>query len=90
CEHDPRTLDQRRADAVGVIAAGGDRLGCLCDREDCDAAHRSASAVIVHVIAREEALSDDTPVQLDGATRQPEASDSPDSPAMTDPGLLLG
>ena len=90
CEHDPRTLDQRRADAVGVIAAGGDRLGCLCDREDCDAAHRSASAVIVHVIAREEALSDDTSVQLDGATRQPEASDSPDSPAMTDPGLLLG
>ena len=90
CEHYPRTLDQRRADAVGVIAAGGDRLGCLCDREDCDAAHRSASAVIVHVIAREEALSDDTPVQLDGATRQPEASDSPDSPAMTDPGLLLG
>ena len=90
CEHDPRTLDQRRADAVGVLAAGGDRLGCLCDREDCDAAHRSASAVIVHVIAREEALSDDTPVQLDGATRQPEASDSPDSPAMTDPGLLLG
>ncbi|MBF4194753.1 HNH nuclease, partial [Mycolicibacterium phlei] len=32
CEHDPRTLDQRRADAVGVIAAGGDRLGCLCER----------------------------------------------------------
>ncbi|MGV0853925.1 HNH endonuclease signature motif containing protein, partial [Mycolicibacterium phlei] len=43
--------------------------------------------VVVHVIAREESLSDDTVVALDGATRQPAASDSP---ANTDPGLLLG
>ena len=30
CEHDPRTRDQRRADAMGAMAAKADRLGCRC------------------------------------------------------------
>src|SRR6201993_3599690 len=28
CEHDPRSREQRRADALGALAAGADRLGC--------------------------------------------------------------
>ena len=28
CERDPRSRDQRRADALGALAAGADRLGC--------------------------------------------------------------
>jgi Domain of unknown function (DUF222) len=28
CEHDPRTRAQRRADALGALAGGADRLGC--------------------------------------------------------------
>ena len=51
CDQDPRTTDQRRADALGVLAAGGDRLGCLCDRDNCPAGGRAASAVVVHVVA---------------------------------------
>src|SRR6201996_604953 len=34
CEHDPRNSDQRRADALGALAAGADRLGCRCGRSD--------------------------------------------------------
>jgi Domain of unknown function (DUF222) len=32
CEHDPRSREQRRADALGALAAGADRLGCRCGR----------------------------------------------------------
>ncbi|MCV7124942.1 DUF222 domain-containing protein, partial [Mycobacterium lacus] len=32
CAADPRTRDQRRADALGVLAAGAERLGCRCGR----------------------------------------------------------
>ena len=28
CRADPRTLEQRRADALGALAHGGDRLAC--------------------------------------------------------------
>jgi hypothetical protein len=66
CEADPRTLEQRRADALGAIGHGADRLTCGCDSPDCDAAGTQPSAVVVHVITHEESLSDDTPVALDG------------------------
>ena len=32
CEHDPRSGSARRADAMGALAAGADRLGCRCGR----------------------------------------------------------
>ncbi len=60
CEHDPRTRDQRRADALGALAAGADRLGCRCGRDDCAAGKRpSAGPVTIHVIA-EQATIDGT------------------------------
>jgi Domain of unknown function (DUF222) len=37
CAGDPRTRDQRRADAMGALAAGADRLACRCARPDCPA-----------------------------------------------------
>ncbi|MGV0750976.1 DUF222 domain-containing protein, partial [Mycolicibacter minnesotensis] len=40
CEHDPRTREQRRADAMGALAARADRLGCRCGRPDCAAGSR--------------------------------------------------
>lgn len=52
CEQDPRTHHQRRADALGALAAGADRLCCRCERDDCTAEKRPAAAsVVVHVIA---------------------------------------
>lgn len=60
CEHDPRTRDQRRADAMGALAARSDRLGCRCGRPDCAAGQRpGASPVAIYVIA-EQATVDGT------------------------------
>ena len=67
CEADPRTLDQRRADALGAIGHGAARLVCGCERPDCAAADQaSSSTVVVHVIAHEESLTEDTAAQFDG------------------------
>jgi hypothetical protein len=64
CPHDPRTRDQRRADALGALAAGADRLGCRCGRPDCAAgARRASSPVVIHVIAEH--------ATLDGAGAEP-------------------
>ncbi|OBG91523.1 hypothetical protein A5697_09710 [Mycobacterium sp. E3251] len=54
CEHDPRGRDQRRADALGALAAGADRLGCRCGRPDCAAGKRpAATPVVIHVVAEQ-------------------------------------
>lgn len=58
CEHDPRTVKQRRADAMGALAAGAERLACRCGRADCPAAGKPApSPVLIHVIAEPAALA---------------------------------
>lgn len=56
CEHDPRTRQQRRADALG-LAGGAERLGCRCGRPDCAAGARAGSAVVIHVIAERASLA---------------------------------
>jgi hypothetical protein len=67
CAGDPRTLEQRRSDALGAWAHGGDRLRCECGTADCAAAAATPSAVVINVIAEQASLSDDTAVHLDGA-----------------------
>ncbi len=58
CPDDPRTVEQRRADALGALACGRDSLACACTGTDCSAAqHDSKPAVIIHVIAQESALA---------------------------------
>ncbi|TQR87174.1 HNH endonuclease [Mycobacterium hodleri] len=59
CDADGRTMAQRRSDAVGALAAGGDRLGCRCGSVECPAAGAVAGAVVIHVIA-EQATIDGT------------------------------
>ncbi|GLP75107.1 hypothetical protein TUM20983_22170 [Mycobacterium antarcticum] len=51
CEDDPRTVAQRRADAFDALAARAERLGCRCGNPDCPAGGKTASAVVIHVIA---------------------------------------
>ncbi|GLP77905.1 hypothetical protein TUM20983_50150 [Mycobacterium antarcticum] len=61
CEADPRTKDQRRADAIGALGRGADRLACLCGREDCTAASNPpAAGVVVYVIAHQDSLDEPT------------------------------
>jgi len=57
CEYDPRSRDQRRADAMGALAGGADRLACRCGRSECAAAtRRAAGAVVIHVIAEQGSI----------------------------------
>ncbi|MFI5510658.1 DUF222 domain-containing protein [Mycobacterium sp. NPDC051804] len=75
CEGDPRTLDQRRSAALGALGQKAERLVCGCENPDCDAKGAVSSAVVVHVVAHEESLTDDTPAQLDG--KDPPLFDKP-------------
>jgi hypothetical protein len=61
CPADPRTKDQRRADAMGALAHGADRLACLCDIDDCPATDIApSSGVVVYVIAHQDTITDTT------------------------------
>jgi len=57
CDDDPRTVEQRRADALGALAAGQTVLVCACGVAQCPAAGKdSVPAVVVHVVAEAAAL----------------------------------
>lgn len=51
CDDDPRSIAERRADALGALAAGAPRLACRCPRPDCPAAGNDgrAAGVVIHV-----------------------------------------
>ncbi len=69
CAGDARTRDQRRADALGALAAGADRLGCQCGNTDCDAGGRPAAPVVIHVVAEQATVDgrSQTPAAVLGA-----------------------
>jgi hypothetical protein len=58
CPADPRTLDQRRADALAALAQGR-RLACTCGQADCPtrthndiaASDRGGAPVVINVVA---------------------------------------
>lgn len=57
CRADPRTHAQRRADAMGALAAGFKALRCQCGSPDCAAAQRPSGAnVVIHVLAEQTAV----------------------------------
>ncbi|SPM29922.1 HNH endonuclease signature motif containing protein [Mycobacterium terramassiliense] len=56
CREDPRTKAQRRADALGALAAGAEVLGCLCGGPDCAAPQRAGTNVVIHVLAEQGAV----------------------------------
>lgn len=55
CRKDPRSRGQRRADALGALAAGADRLACQCEYpKDCAAGKKPPAApVVIHVVAEQ-------------------------------------
>jgi len=70
CADDPRTRKQRRADALGALAAGADRLQCRCGRTDCPAdATPLPRPVVIHVVATQASLqgADATPGAMLGS-----------------------
>lgn len=74
CKGDPRTLMQRRSDALGALAAGADRLMCTCANPDCPAAGAAGAApVVIHLLAERATLEADgaSPGYLPGFGIQP-------------------
>ncbi|ORW91242.1 hypothetical protein AWB92_18855 [Mycobacterium sp. IEC1808] len=69
CEADPRTRDQRRADALGALATGAVRLGCRCGTPDCAAGGRVPGPVVIRVVAAQATVEGrgTTPAALLGA-----------------------
>lgn len=62
CAGDPRTRNQRRADAMGALAAGANRLACGCGQPDCPAGTAAVpGAVVVHVVAEKASLDGSAP-----------------------------
>ncbi|UVO11803.1 HNH endonuclease [Mycobacterium sp. SVM_VP21] len=69
CDDDPRTLAQRRADALGALAAGAESLACACGSPDCPAAGEAdarSAGVVVYVVAESAALDAAPDPQLSG------------------------
>lgn len=91
CDDDPRTLAQRRADALGALAAGAQSLACACGNRDCPAAGEAdprAKGVVVYVVAEPAALDATPDGQLSG-----EAIGGPQRPAHARPspsGRIIG
>ncbi len=76
CRDDPRTIAQRRADALGALAAGLDVLRCHCGSPDCAAAgRRPGTNVVIHVLAEQSAVNGESraPAYLPGFGPMPSA-----------------
>lgn len=56
CPADPRTVAERRADAMGALAAGAERLMCRCGGPECPATAATASPIVIHVVADRSTL----------------------------------
>lgn len=64
CANDPRSREQRRADALGALTGGAERLDCRCGQPDCPAASTPATRpALIHVIAEQ--------ATVDGTGQQP-------------------
>ncbi|HEY6576770.1 MAG TPA: DUF222 domain-containing protein, partial [Mycobacterium sp.] len=90
CPDDPRTLGERRSEAMGVIAAGGDVLPCTCGRAECPTAGPDArgSAIVIHVLTDMNPREAAEPTPTDdgsgptGTAAQPPASTCPATTAV--------
>ncbi len=92
CDDDPRTIAQRRADALGALAAGSQHLHCQCDNEGCPAAATDgrAAGVVIHVLADEDCLTAEPDPQMSGepANAEDPVSSAPGSAALVGGGVV--
>jgi Domain of unknown function (DUF222) len=100
CNDDPRTLAQRRADALGALAAGTTALTCQCAAPTCPATTNDGRAtnVVVHILAEAAAtttapdpqINGDHPENADHAERRPHPTPAPTPPPRPTAGLIVG
>lgn len=75
CDADPRTIGQRRAEAMGAVFAGADAIACQCGLPDCPNATTSGltGSVIIHVVADRAAVHQAASPQPKPEQRRPAA-----------------
>ena len=57
CDSDPRSMGERRADALGALGAGNERLPCACGSSHCPVVgEQPKSNVVIRVIADQAAV----------------------------------
>ncbi|GAY19063.1 HNH endonuclease signature motif containing protein [Mycobacterium sp. shizuoka-1] len=56
CEDDPRTIGERRCDALGALGNGIERLTCRCGQPGCAATEKPLGSVVIHVVADQATL----------------------------------
>ena len=58
CDNDPRTSEQRRADACGPLARGEARWPASAGQNECPATaeRNAAAAAIIHVLAEQATI----------------------------------
>jgi hypothetical protein len=82
CPGDPRTVEQRRADAVHSITHGLDYLPCLCGSDDCPGPTTPPKGnAVVYVVVNEDTLDDES----DAAKAQDAALDGDPDPLFDKP-----
>ena len=56
CREDPRTMGERRSDAIGILAVGGQVLPCRCTDPDCPNTGPDARAkgIVIHVLTDQQ------------------------------------
>jgi hypothetical protein len=89
CADDPRTMKERRADAVGALADGTDHLVCTCGSDTCPTAGEPQFPnVIIRVLAEQCAVDAATaPATHDAATAPATHDAAPTKPSAA---LILG
>lgn len=89
CDDDPRTLAQRRSDAMGALSVRATRLPCQCANPDCPAAageDEVAARFVVHILADASTLSaepddgDPGPAGTPGPSSDDSGPDAPPDP----------
>ena len=91
CEDDPRTLAQRRADAMGALGAGSTVLSCACANPHCPATvdDGRASSIVIHVIAEQTSTETQPDPLLHGEAASEPAEDAAAEPATRRKAALL-
>ena len=93
CRADPRTLGERRSDAIGILAAGGHTLPCRCTDPGCPLAgpDARADAIVIHVLTDHHPDTPTTPAGPTGTPVGPSAPPpapselAPSGPEVSDP-----
>jgi hypothetical protein len=92
CQDDPRTMGQRRADALGALAAGSEHMACMCGTPACpaNADDGRAANVVIHIVADLCALTAEPDPAMHGEDPTPTRSAKPAQVRRPAAGVIIG